>query len=180
VRTEQPEEINLRVYVQGGRTGYDYGFKFDTAQENDVVVPQDGFDLIVDGFSYYLMRGARVDYLDNVSGGGFSVSNPNEPDPSDDPLFARAKRFIDEQINPGVGSHGGSVTLLEIKDGDAFVELGGGCQGCGMADVTLKQGIEVAIKDAVPEIQAVLDTTDHAAGDNPYYQPSKGGDSPFG
>jgi Fe/S biogenesis protein NfuA len=174
-RTDQPEDISLRVFVQGGRTGYDYGFKFDTAQENDIIVSQDGFDLIVDGFSFHLMRGARVDFVDNVNGGGFSVSNPNEPAASDDPLFTRAQQFIDEHINPGVSSHGGSVTLLEIKDGDAFVELGGGCQGCGMADVTLKHGIERMLKENIPEIQNVYDTTDHASGDNPYFTQGKGG-----
>ena len=174
-RSDQPEDISLRVFVQGGRTGYDYGFKFDTPQEGDLIVRQDGFDLVVDGFSYHLMRGARVDFVANVDGGGFSVSNPNEPDPSDDPLFARAQRFIDEHINPGVASHGGSVTLLEIKDGDAFVELGGGCQGCGMADVTLKHGIERMLKENISEIQNVYDTTDHASGGNPYFTQGKGG-----
>ncbi len=173
--TEQPEEIALRVYVQGGRTGYDYGFKFDQQQENDVVLPQEGFDILVDGFSFHLMRGASVDYVQGMSGGGFSVTNPNEPDSSNDPLFTRVKHFIDEQINPGVQTHGGHVTLLEVKDGIAYVELGGGCQGCGMVDVTLKHGIERMLKEQIPEIESVYDTTDHASGDNPYFTEGKGG-----
>ena len=173
--SEQPEDIGLRVYVQGGRTSYDYGFKFDQKQENDVTVPQEGFELYVDGFSYHLLRGATVDYIDSISGGGFSVSNPNEPDPSSDPLFTRVKTFIDEQINPGVQTHGGNVTLLEVRDGIAYVELGGGCQGCGMVDVTLKHGIERMLKEQIPEIQSVYDTTDHASGDNPYFTQGKGG-----
>lgn len=173
--TNQPEGVALRLYVQGGRTSYDYGFKFDAQLENDVVVPQEGFDLIVDGFSFHLLRGATVDYIDSISGGGFSVSNPNEPDPTSDPLFARVKTFIDEQINPGVQMHGGFVTLLEVKDGIAYVQLGGGCQGCGMADVTLKHGIERMLKEQIPEIESVYDTTDHAQGDNPYFTQGKGG-----
>jgi Fe-S cluster biogenesis protein NfuA len=72
------------------------------------------------------------------------------------------------------------VALLDVRDNRAYIRLSGGCQGCGMADVTLKQGIEVAIKKAVPEIVEVLDSTDHASGTNPYYQPTKGGVSPFG
>jgi Fe/S biogenesis protein NfuA len=172
--TEQPEEAGLRVYVQGGRTSYDYGFKFDRRQDNDVVVAQVGFDLLVDGFSFHLLRGATVDYVESISGGGFSVNNPNEPDPSSDPLFNRVQSFIDEQVNPGVGMHGGHVTLLEVKDGIAYVELGGGCQGCGMVDVTLKQGIERMLKEQIPEIQSVYDTTDHASGDNPYFTQGKG------
>lgn len=173
--TGQPEEIGLRVYVQGGRTGYEYGFKFDERQENDVVVPQEGFDIYVDGFSFHLLGGASVDFIDSVTGGGFSVANPNEPDPSSDPLFARVQQLIEEEINPGVQTHGGNVTLLEVTGGIAYVELGGGCQGCGMVDVTLKHGIERMLKEQIPEIESVYDTTDHASGDNPYFTQGKGG-----
>ena len=77
---------------------------------------------------------------------------------------------IDRQINPGVGSHGGQVTLVEVKDGTAFMRFGGGCQGCAAVDVTLKQGVETAIRNAVPSISAIVDVTDHQAGENPYYQ----------
>ena len=173
--TEQPDNIALRVYVQGGRTSYEYGFKFDERRENDVVVAQEGFELLVDGFSFHLLRGASVDFVQSMSGGGFSVDNPNEPDPSNNPLFARVQRVIDNQINPGVQTHGGHVTLLEVKEGIAYVELGGGCQGCGMVDVTLKQGIERMLKEQIPEIESVYDTTDHASGQNPYFTQGKGG-----
>ncbi len=173
--TEQPDNIALRVYVQGGRTSYEYGFKFDERRENDVVVTQEGFELLVDGFSFHLLRGASVDFVQSMSGGGFSVDNPNEPDPSNNPLFARVQRVIDNQINPGVQTHGGHVTLLEVKEGIAYVELGGGCQGCGMVDVTLKQGIERMLKEQIPEIESVYDTTDHASGQNPYFTQGKGG-----
>lgn len=78
---------------------------------------------------------------------------------------------LDEEINPSVASHGGKIRLLDVVDHTAFIRLEGGCHGCGMADVTLKQGVEVAILEKVPTIQAVLDTTDHAEGKNPYYQP---------
>ncbi|MCH7823640.1 MAG: iron-sulfur cluster assembly accessory protein [Acidobacteria bacterium] len=172
---EQSDNIGLRVYVQGGRTSYEYGFKFDERRENDVVVPQEGFELLVDGFSFHLLRGASVDFVQSMSGGGFSVDNPNEPNPSSDPLFARVQRVIDDQINPGVQTHGGHVTLLEVKEGVAYVELGGGCQGCGMVDVTLKQGIERMLKEQIPEIESVYDTTDHASGQNPYFTQGKGG-----
>ncbi len=83
------------------------------------------------------------------------------------------QQIIDQEVNPAVASHGGFITLIDVKDNQVFVELGGGCQGCGMANVTLKQGIETAVMQKVPEITAVLDITDHAGGDNPYYQPSK-------
>ena len=83
------------------------------------------------------------------------------------------QRILDEQINPAVASHGGHITLVDVKDNKVYVELGGGCQGCGMANVTLKQGIETAIRAELPEITEVLDVTDHDGGDNPYYKPGK-------
>jgi Fe/S biogenesis protein NfuA len=79
------------------------------------------------------------------------------------------QRVIENRINPQIASHGGFVTLLDVKDDTAYVSMGGGCQGCGMADVTLKQGIETMILESVPQIRRVLDTTDHAAGTNPFY-----------
>ena len=88
--------------------------------------------------------------------------------------------LLDERVNPAVASHGGHISLVDVQDDTVYIRLEGGCQGCGMADVTLKQGIETEIKQAVPNINAVLDVTDHAGGTNPYYQPGKGGAmSPF-
>ncbi|MAM79012.1 MAG: hypothetical protein CL562_08940 [Alphaproteobacteria bacterium] len=81
-------------------------------------------------------------------------------------------KVLEEKINPSVASHGGHVTLIDLKDDIAFIRLEGGCQGCGMADATLKNGIEVEIKGAVPTITSVLDVTDHAEGLNPYYAPN--------
>jgi len=83
------------------------------------------------------------------------------------------QHVLDEEVNPMVASHGGVVSLLEVKDHNAYLEFGGGCQGCGMIDVTLKQGVEVMIKAQIPEIEAIYDVTDHAGGTNPYYQPSE-------
>ena len=89
------------------------------------------------------------------------------------------QKLLAEQINPAVAAHGGHISLVDVQDDTVYIRLEGGCQGCGMADVTLKQGIEEQIKRAVPEIATVLDVTDHAGGDNPYFQPGKGDMSPF-
>ena len=89
------------------------------------------------------------------------------------------RRLLDEEINPSVAAHGGHIALIDVKEDTVYIRLEGGCQGCGMADVTLKHGIETAIRQAVPAITQVLDVTDHAGGGNPYYQPGKGGASPF-
>lgn len=85
----------------------------------------------------------------------------------------RVQEVLDTRINPSVASHGGHVGLIGVQGNTIFLKLGGGCQGCGQADVTLKQGIEVEIHAAVPEVGDILDTTEHAAGRNPYYSPSK-------
>jgi Fe/S biogenesis protein NfuA len=88
-------------------------------------------------------------------------------------LKTKVQELIDNMINPAVAGHGGFVDLIDVKDNKVYLQMGGGCQGCGAADVTLKSGIERLIKEELPEVEEVLDTTDHASGQNPYYAPSK-------
>ena len=88
-------------------------------------------------------------------------------------LMTKVQELIDSTINPAVAGHGGFVQLVEVKDNKVYLQMGGGCQGCGAADVTLKAGIERLIKEELPEVEEVLDATDHSAGTNPYYQPTK-------
>ena len=84
----------------------------------------------------------------------------------------KVQQVLDEMINPGVASHGGFVELLDVQDDNVFIRMGGGCQGCGAADVTLKIGIERLIREQVPQVREIFDTTDHASGMNPYYAQS--------
>ena len=93
--------------------------------------------------------------------------------PGEDEIRERVQHLLETQINPAVGAHGGWVELLGVQGNNVFLQLGGGCQGCGMADVTLKQGIETLLREEIPELGEVLDQTDHAAGRNPYYAASK-------
>jgi Fe/S biogenesis protein NfuA len=88
-------------------------------------------------------------------------------------LMTKVQELIDSTINPAVAGHGGFVQLVDVKDNKVYLTMGGGCQGCGAADVTLKAGIERLIKEELPEIEEVLDSTDHASGTNPYYTPDK-------
>ena len=102
---------------------------------------------------------------------GLEFANPN-------PLWLgeteiAIQEIIDTQLNPQIAAHGGYISLLAVEGNTAYIEMGGGCQGCGMADVTLKQGVEASIIGVVPSIQRVIDSTDHASGTNPYYEPSK-------
>ena len=83
------------------------------------------------------------------------------------------QKIIDTELNPAIAAHGGFISLLAVETDTAYIEMGGGCVGCGMADVTLKQGVETSIIGGVPEITRVVDQTDHASGTNPYYEPSK-------
>ena len=92
--------------------------------------------------------------------------------PSAAEIRAKVWQVLEKEINPSVAAHGGHVSLIDVKGNTVYLKLGGGCQGCGQADVTLKQGIETAIRKAAPEVGDILDSTDHAAGRNPYYTPS--------
>ncbi len=172
----------LRVGIAGrGPGGFQYDLRFVDGQEKgpeDTVLDAGGFQVFVDPQSVPNLTGATLDFVEGIHQSGFRIDNPNSV--WSEPRAKAVQEVIDTRINPGVASHGGFITLLDVKEDVAYIALGGGCQGCGMADVTLKQGIEVMIREAVPEIRQVVDTTDHAGGTNPYYQPSKGGGaSPF-
>jgi len=111
-------------------------------------------------------KGVKSAPAESANGGGNS--------PEDEALKERFQSFLDDEINPAVGMHGGFVSLIDVKDSVAYVQMGGGCQGCGMVNVTLKQGIEARMSEVIPEIKEIVDTTDHRGGMNPYYQPGKG------
>lgn len=93
--------------------------------------------------------------------------------PSEGDLKWAIGDLLEREINPAVAQHGGWVELIDVKKNNVYIRLGGGCQGCGAADVTLKQGIEKAIRELAPAVGEILDTTDHGSGRNPYYSPAK-------
>jgi Fe/S biogenesis protein NfuA len=154
-------------------TGFQYQLEFcdqSDKQDDDYVFETEGVTFYVAADSVEALTGTSLDYVDTGFSAGFKFDNPNKPKLLQDPVAERVHRVIQERVNPGVASHGGEVTLLDVKDGTAYVKLGGGCQGCGQADTTVKEGIQTMICDAVPEIHTVLDVTAHGAGENPYYQ----------
>ena len=137
----------------------------------DTVINFDSFNVYTDPDSAGLLGEATVDYVEQLMGSGFKIDRPMQlPEHLSGPVVDQVKAVLEEQINPMVADHGGHIALLDIKEDVVYVELQGGCQGCGMADVTLKQGIESAITEAVPAVKSVLDVTDHANGKNPYYK----------
>ncbi|MGI8554472.1 MAG: iron-sulfur cluster assembly accessory protein [Dehalococcoidia bacterium] len=170
------EGQRLRVGIHGrGPSGFQYGMTFEEAGQealDDTVVDVGAFEVLLDSNAATHIHGSSVDYSESGGAGGFQIENPNPL--WDDPRAQQIQELFDSQVNPAIANHGGYVQLIDVKDNTVYVVLGGGCQGCGMVDVTLKQGIEVMIREAMPEIEQVVDTTDHAGGSNPYYQPAKG------
>lgn len=117
-----------------------------------------------------------------LSDQGLAMNNPNSPAPPtmdapqgdlSGPLVDRLNQVLTEQVNPAIASHGGGAELVSVDGTIAYLRLYGGCQGCGLAQVTLKQGIERIILESIPELSQVVDVTDHASGDDPYYQSQK-------
>jgi Fe/S biogenesis protein NfuA len=170
---KQPD-AGVRVSITGRTDGvftYDLGLVPAGESREDEIVVQGP-----KGIPFHLPK-ASAAYLDGITldadaaTGALTVENPNPL--WLDPLAAGVQRFLDLEINPAVASHGGHIDLLDVSDGIAYIHMGGGCQGCGMASVTLSQGVRVALLERFEEIVDVLDTTDHAAGTNPYYEASK-------
>lgn len=174
-KAEDNEELVLHAAIIGrGPKGFQYDLRFvEPAEvgEDDPGFRRDFLWVRLDRASLDDLRGSILDHVDGW-GGGFRFENPNPL--WKDPLAGRVQALLDEQINPGVASHGGHVTLLDVEtleDGHAaVVKMGGGCQGCGMAAVTLREGVEKMIQDEIPEITEIRDATDHGAGANPYYK----------
>ena len=181
MEAEDREKVAVFVGITGRSPG---GFEYmlDLVEEgekakDDIELDLEEFKVFIDRESAPKLKGATVDFVHTLGEEGFKFDNPNSV--WSDSKADAVQMVLDNQINPSVAAHGGFISLLDVKDDVAYIALGGGCQGCGMADVTLKQGTEVAIKKAVPGITEILDTTDHAAGTNPFYEPAKGGESPF-
>jgi Fe/S biogenesis protein NfuA len=180
----EPESLVLWVEVDGEQAGaYTYLMEFrpESELDGDVLVQHhDDLSVAIPAASVDQLRGATLEFR-----GGMVMQNPNRPlspaemaaqRPAADlsgEVAQRVLQVLAEEINPAIAAHGGTAELVAVEDSIAYLRLGGGCVGCGLASVTLSQGIEVAILDAVPEITEVVDVTDHASGTNPYYEAAK-------
>jgi Fe/S biogenesis protein NfuA len=173
---EDRQGMALRFAADGrGPGGFRYRLGFVPPEERgaeDVAFDAGGFQMVVDAQSVPKVTGASIDYVETLQESGFKIDNPNAA--WSDPKAKAVQEVLDREINPAVASHGGHVVLLDVRDEVAYVELHGGCQGCGMASVTLRQGIETRILESVPGIRQVVDSTDHAGGTNPYYASETG------
>lgn len=175
---QQPEGTNLRIRIErpGSPTAEVELAYCPAGQEEAEDQPIDcgQFSLFVEINSLPVLQEAMIDFERNAMGGELTIRAPGlkgEKPADNAPLAERVGWVLEARINPMVASHGGKVSLVEITaENDVLLKFGGGCHGCGMVDVTLKNGIETTMKQELPEVRSVLDATDHSSGDNPYYK----------
>ena len=194
--------LEVTGVVDGEYTHNMYFQLRDAVMPSDTALGDDDLMIAIPSDSVEKLRGASLDWVVGSHQASWAISNPNRPRPTiGSPLpimpvgpsspavgsrppadlktdlsgdvAQRVMMVLDRQINPSIAAHGGRAELVAVEDETAYLRLSGGCQGCSMATVTLGQGIEVAIKELVPEITRVLDVTDHASGSSPYFEAAK-------
>ncbi|MBS0287821.1 MAG: NifU family protein [Proteobacteria bacterium] len=169
--------MGLRIFLDyPGRPNADISISFCPPGEHragDIPLVFEQFTLYIDRASVSYLEDAEIDYKSDKMGGQLAITAPNlrGVKPSDeDSLAEKVNYILHNEVNPNLASHGGMVSLVEITpNNEVVLRFGGGCHGCGMVDVTLKQGIEKTLMAELPEITAVVDVTDHSQGENPYY-----------
>lgn len=175
------EDPALRIVVpeESSPLALEYSFELVESAEataSDTVLEEDGFRVLLDPATALQLEGGTVDYVETPAGSGFQITPKQRRaggngGPTGE-LAERIRRVIDERVNPGIAAHGGHVDLVDLDEdaGIAYVQMLGGCQGCGLAKVTLTRGVERMIREWVPEVTAVRDVTDHTRGENPFYR----------
>lgn len=175
---QEDENVGIRVFVaQPGTPHAETCIAYcrpGEEQEGDIPVSYDGFTAWFEERSAPYLEEAVVDFQEDRMGGQLTIKAPNARVPRvgpDAPLEDRINYVLYNEINPGLAAHGGMVTLIEVvEDSVAVLEFGGGCQGCAAVDITLKNGVEKALLDQVPDLTGIRDVTDHTVTENAYYQ----------
>lgn len=190
IRDGEPADGEMALFIEitgirGPEFVYELSFMpVDDAQETDHLARYGDLAVLIPAKDVEKFAGATLSMGSDPGNPALSINNPNAPAspmaagaeiPGDleGPLADKVQQVLERHINPSIAGHGGAARLVSVDEGVAYLQLMGGCQGCGMANVTLKQGIERILKDAIPELVGVEDVTDHASGDNPYYQSAK-------
>ena len=183
IRGEEPdpEALGLRVEVTGAKgSEYTYDLCFhelSALAEDDVTYLVDDLTVIIPADSVDALRGAELDLPRANGQGGLVIRNPNRADPLagiqielTGDMAEQVGQLLEQSVNPALASHGGYATLVGVdEDNNVYVTMGGGCQGCSASAETLKDGIRSAIMEHIPDVREVIDATDHAAGENPFY-----------
>src|SRR6266545_1079640 len=178
---DEPDGLALRIEItgtQGRDFTYDLAFEpVAESDDDDLIHEQDGLPIVVPAASADNLRGAVLDLPTKADQGGLVLRNPNRPSTPalGDPIelkgtpAEKVRQLLEQQVNPAIAVHGGFATLERVEGNTAYIGMGGGCQGCALSAMTLREGIQTAILEAAPEITEVVDTTDHGAGENPFY-----------
>jgi Fe/S biogenesis protein NfuA len=177
---DEADALRLRIEVTGvSGVDYVYDLAFETAddaKDGDVAYAIGDLTVVIPEDSVAKLQGSVLDLPSSPMQSGLVLRNPNRPNPlagkqlelSGD-LPEKVQQLLDESINPALGAHGGFVSLAGVEDTVVYLSMGGGCQGCTMSQATMVEGVTLAIHDAIPEVTDVIDVTDHAAGENPFY-----------
>lgn len=174
-----PDALALRVEITGtSGVEYAYDLTFDPlseATDADAVYQQGSLPVVVPEGSVEQLQGATLD-IPAGGGAGLVLRNPNRPDPLSGKhleltgdIADKVQQLLSQQINPSLAAHGGFAELKGVEGTVVYVTMGGGCQGCAVSAMTLRDGIAKAIRESIPEVTDVIDTTDHDAGENPFY-----------
>ncbi len=175
---KQVENTNIRVFVMNpGTPNAECGVSYcppDAVEQEDLRLPFSGFDAVIDPNSAPFLEDASIDFVSDQMGSQLTLKAPNakmRKVADDAPLAERVEYVLQSDVNPSLAAHGGRVTLVDLtKDGIAILQFGGGCNGCSMVDVTLKEGIEKQLLQLFPdELKGVKDATEHARGDHSFY-----------
>jgi Fe/S biogenesis protein NfuA len=166
----------LRIQVNGGSPiapSFELTLVSDEDRDpEDVEVDGGGFQVLLDPRSADRLEGASVDFVQRVNESGFEITPDASRNGVSAPTGALAERvqaILDQQVNPSIASHGGRIDLVDVDGTEISMVMSGGCQGCAMSRMTLRQGVEKMIKQAIPEITEIHDVTDHSSGENPYF-----------
>lgn len=141
--------------------------------EDEFEMDAGDFKVFVRDASTDLLDGATVDFVERDDVSGFEIRDLGSPQPFgpvEGPLADRIRAILDGQVNPGIAAHGGSISLVGVKGNDAYIEMSGGCQGCALSRMTLRQGVERMLRQSIPELAEIHDVTDHASGSSPYFE----------
>ena len=171
----EDEDLALRIGMSGSPVSPKFDLTLVGAAEladDEIMVDGGGFTVFVRQADQEALDGATVDYVERVNESGFEVRpmkrRTGQAEPPTGPIADRVRDVLDSQVNPAIAAHGGMISLVDVEETDVYVEMSGGCQGCALSRMTLRQGVERMLREAVPELTAVHDVTDHASGDNPY------------
>lgn len=151
---------------------FEYGIHFIDAteiEEGDRQEEVGGLVFVADRTSAENLAGATMDFIEGPPG-GFKFDNPQTKRTFDDPQETELHEFIEDEVNPKIAAHRGHISLHGIKDGVVYLEMGGACQGCGMAAMTLREGVETEIRARFPHLAEIVDVTNHDEGTNPFYE----------